>query len=58
MTDNNIERPAILIDLKKYRIRIHKNTLRSIGDPNYILLLVNPEEHTLAILRSDRTAPR
>ena len=58
MTDNNIEMPVILIDLKKYRIRIHKNSLRSIGDPNYILLLVNPEERTLAILRSDRTDPR
>lgn len=58
MTNNNTARPAILVDLKKYRIRIHKNTLRSIGTPNYVLLLVNPEEHTLAILRSDRSDPR
>jgi len=58
MTDNSIARPAILVDLKKYRIRIHKNTLRSIGTPNYVLLLVNPEERTLAILRSDRSDPR
>lgn len=58
MTDNNIERPAISVDLKKYRIRIHKNTLHAIGNPNYILLLVNPEERTLAVLCSDRTDPR
>ena len=58
MNDNNIERPAILIDLKKYRIRIHKNTLHSIGNPDNVLLLVNPEERTLAILRSDRSEPR
>jgi len=58
MTDNNVTRPAILVDLKKYRIRIHKNTLRSIGTPNYVLLLVNPEERTLAILCSDRSDPR
>lgn len=58
MTDNNTARPAILVDLKKYRIRIHKNTLRSIGTPNYVLLLVNPEERTLAILRSDLSDPR
>jgi len=58
MTDNSPMRPAILVDLKKNRIRIHRNTLRSIGTPNYVLLLVNPEERTLAILRSDRSDPR
>ena len=48
-------KPAISIDLKRDRIRIHKTALRTIGDPEYILLLVNPEERTLAILRSDRS---
>jgi len=42
--------PATLsIDLKKYRIRIHKSTLRSLGDPQYIQLLVNPENMMVAI---------
>jgi hypothetical protein len=58
MTKNSLTRPAILVDIKKYRIRIHKNTLHSIGDPDDVLLLVNPEERTLAILRSDRSDPR
>lgn len=58
MIDNNINKPAILVDLKKYRIRIHKNTLHLIGNPEHVLLLVNPEEHTLAILRCDRSDPR
>jgi hypothetical protein len=58
MTNNNTARPVILIDLKKYRIRIHKNTLSSIGDPDHVLLLVNPEERTLAILCCDRSDPR
>lgn len=52
-----MERPVVVVDLKKCRIRIHKNTLRSIGDPDYVLLLVNPEERTLAILHSDRSDP-
>ncbi|MBP2656598.1 MAG: hypothetical protein H6Q73_4167 [Firmicutes bacterium] len=55
---NNLTRPTILVDLKKCRIRIHKNTLHSIGNPDNVLLLVNPEEHTLAILCSDRSDPR
>lgn len=58
MTVNNTAKPIILVDLKKYRIRIHKNTLHAIGNPDYILLLVNPEERTLAILRSDRSDMR
>jgi hypothetical protein len=52
--NNNFSRPAILIDLKKDRIRIYKRTLHAIGDPKYILLLVNPKDRTIVILRSDQ----
>ena len=58
MIENNLAQPAISVDLKKHRIRIHKNTLRAIGNPDYVLLLVNPEDRTLAILRSNRFDPR
>jgi len=55
---SNSSRPAISIDLKKDRIRIFKRTLHAIGDPKYILLLVNPEDRTIVILRSDRDDQR
>ena len=55
MNDKSISRPAILLDFKKDRIRIYKRTLHFLGNPEYILLLVNPEDHTLAIWRSDRS---
>ena len=58
MISTTVSKPAILVDLKKYRIRIHKNTLHAIGNPNHILLLVNPEERTLAIMCSDHFDPR
>ncbi len=58
MMEKNLVRSSLLVDLKKYRIRIHKNTLNSIGNPNYVLLMVNPEERTLAILCSNRSDPR
>lgn len=58
MGGNAESRPAISIDLRKYRIRIHKKTLHYIGDPEYILLLVNPDERTLAILQSNSNDPR
>lgn len=58
MTGGRMEKPLIVIDFKKYRIRIHKNTLLSIGSPEYIFLLINPNERSLAILRSNRFNPR
>ena len=58
MPESNFSRPVISVDLKKYRIRIHKNTLHFIGDPDHVLLLVNPEERTLAILSSNNSDPR
>jgi len=49
----NNTKPAISVDFKESRIRIHKTALRLIGDPKYIILLVNPEEHMLAVKPSD-----
>jgi len=46
--------PILTIDLKKNRIRIHKQTLHLLGDPEYIQLLVNPDARLIAIRRSVR----
>ena len=51
---NTVVTPSILIDIKKNRIRIHKKTIHALGDPKYVLLLVNPEGATVGILRSNR----
>ena len=42
-------RPTVVIDMRHNRIRIHKNTLHILGNPNYIQLLVNPEQQTFVI---------
>lgn len=47
--DNHPMTEVITIDLKKYRIRIHKSSLHKIGDPGYIQLLVNPANKKVAI---------
>jgi hypothetical protein len=49
MNDISNGNPVIFIDQKKFRIRIHRNTLHMLGDPAFIQLLVNPESRTLAI---------
>lgn len=47
-------KPVLCIDLKKNRIRIHKLTLHMLGDPEYIQLLVNPQDSMIAIKKSVR----
>lgn len=48
---------AIQLDLAKSRIRIHRKTLVALGNPEYILLIVNPEEKTLGILQGNMNIP-
>ncbi len=49
---------TLLIDFSKYRVRLHKKTLSAMGNPEYILLMVNPNDKNIAIMRgtSDSTA--
>jgi hypothetical protein len=55
MGDSVTAKPAILIDLKKYRIRIHKQTLHMLGNPEYICLLVNPTDQVIAVCCSTKS---
>ena len=52
---NKILKPGLSVNLRKPLSRIHKDTLHILGDPEYILLLVNPEDKSVAILPSDRS---
>ena len=47
--------PSVVIDLRKNLIRIHKQTLHLLGDPDFVQILVNPENHTIAIRSSSPT---
>lgn len=40
---------TLSVDLKKYRIRLHRVTYRLIGNPRYIQLLVNPKDKVVAV---------
>lgn len=52
------DQPAILFDFKKSRIRIHKNTLRALNNPSYLLLLINPIDRLIAVQANDGTDAR
>lgn len=55
---NKIFKPGISFNLRKSLIRIHKDTLYSIGNPYYVLLLVNPNERTIAVHPTDSSDTR
>lgn len=50
MVKDRTDNPKIVIDYPRNRIRIHKNTLRVMGTPEYVLLIVNPEQKTLCVI--------
>ena len=54
MSRENLCQPILSIDLKKSLIRIHRNTLRLLGDPDYIQLLINPNSKMIAIKAVDK----
>jgi hypothetical protein len=58
MCNEHQQEAIILLDLKKRRIRIHEKTLRALHEPEYIVLLVHPEERTIAIMRSNASEKR
>lgn len=55
MLQYNSDKPAIFIDQRKARIRIYRRTLRMLGFPPFIQLLVNPDNLTIAIRPAGQT---
>lgn len=48
----------ITIDIKKYRIRIHKDTVHGLGDPPAIQLLIDTKNLVFAICAANAQTPR
>lgn len=56
MNDNTSNcKPAMFIDQKRARVRIYKRTLHMLGDPQFIQLLINPNNLTVAIRPAEQT---
>ncbi len=47
----------IVIDLKKYRLRIYNSTLHDLGDPMSVHILVNPSKMHLIIVPVEKKQP-
>jgi len=56
MTDQSTPSIRMSVDVKKYRIRIHKATLHKLGDPPYIQLLINPSSSVVALKAVKRSS--
>ena len=50
----NLMQTTIAVDCKKFRVRIHKVNLHTLGDPKFIQLLVNPKDRTVAIRKIEK----
>lgn len=50
--------PALSIDFRRNRIRVHKKTLRLLGSPDYVQLLVNPADGVIALRRLEHPEPQ
>ena len=56
--NKQVFKPIISINLRKPVIRINKSAITSIGNPEYILFLVNTKDCSLGILPSDKNDPK
>ena len=54
MSEQTRQQVTIAVDLKKYRIRIHRSTLALLGTPKYVQFLVSPSAMMLAIQGTDK----
>lgn len=50
--EDSTSKLTLQLDLARSRIRVHRKTLAALGNPEYILLIVNPEEKTLGIIET------
>lgn len=60
MIEMTAAEPGIItmsIDMKKYRIRIHRNTLHALQDPDYIQLLLHPDIPAVLVRRPQQDEP-
>ena len=56
MSDHEIE-VYISLDFKKHRIRVYKQTLGYMGNPDYVYLLIDPKEQQIGLFSSKVNAP-
>ena len=51
-----IPRSGIVIDIPRSRIRVHKKTIHSMGDPRFIQLLINPDTRKIGLVCCSKNA--
>lgn len=49
MTKSLVHKPSISINISDSVLMIHKNTLRILGTPEYIQILVNPNDKSIVL---------
>lgn len=58
MTNCGTLKPTMSINLRKPVVRINKDAIYAIGNPEYIILLVNPDDCSLGVSPGDKNDRR
>ena len=53
--DNSNSEPIIVLDITRHRIRIHRSTMNRLGSPEYVLLLINPDNKGIVVESCEET---
>ena len=54
MTEATDPKVILSIDLKKYRLRVHKQTLRLLDSPPFVQLLFSPKHNAIVVLKCEK----
>ena len=57
MTEATDPRILLSIDLKKFRLRVHKQTLKLLDNPPFVQLLFSPKCSAIVMLRCEKQTP-
>ena len=57
MSETTDPRITMSIDLKKNRLRVHRPTLKLLGSPSYVQLLISPANRAIIILGCEEHTP-
>lgn len=55
ITDRKI---MMSIDLKKNRLRVHRQTMNLLGSPSFVQLLFSPKQGAIVILKCEKQTPQ
>ena len=55
MNNQTSQEVSITVDLKKFRFRVHRRTLRALGDPSAVQLMFDPDKKAIMLFAAQNS---